>query len=255
MGVMIQVFFGVGTTTLSVVAYFISDWYTLELAMAVPVAIFLIYWWVIPESPRWLMNKFRDEEAEVIIRRAADVNRVKLPDNLFEQQEKTEAETHDNDKPKGNFFHLFTTPIMCLRTLIIFFNWFVVSMVYYGLSLNSDNLGAGSLHLNFLLAGLVEFLAIGLAMSVIDKIGRKILHCLCMIIGGVSCIVTIFTILYAEASLQWVTVMLAMIGKVGATGSFTVIYIFSSELFPTIIRHSATGASSSCARIGGMGVN
>lgn len=44
-GVMVQVFFAIGMTILSGVAYFIRDWHTLELAMAVPVGIFLIYWW------------------------------------------------------------------------------------------------------------------------------------------------------------------------------------------------------------------
>ncbi|XP_067676242.1 organic cation transporter protein-like [Haliotis asinina] len=249
-GIMIEVFFAIGMTLLSGVAYFIRDWHTLELAMAVPVALFLIYWWVIPESPRWLLNEFRDQEAEVIIRRAADVNKVTLPDKLFDNQ--TSGIDADDDKLKGSFFDLFTNPVMCIRTVIIFFNWLVVSMVYYGLSLNSDNLGAGSLHLNFLLVGLVEFPAYALSIGLLDRLGRKIMHCAMMIIGGVSCILTIFTILYAEQSLQWITVLLAMIGKLGAAAGFAIIYVFSSELFPTVIRHSATGASSSWARVGGM---
>ncbi|XP_046553874.1 organic cation transporter protein-like [Haliotis rubra] len=249
-GVFIPVFFALGMTILSGVAYFIRDWHTLELAMAVPVGIFLVYWWLIPESPRWLMNESRYQEAEVIIRRAANVNKVKLPDNFFEQPEKAEDETIDT--PKGSFFQLFTTTVMCIRTLIIFFNWMVVSMVYYGLSLNSDNLGAGSLHLNFLLVGLVELPACALVLLLLNRLGRKILHCGSMLLGGVSCILTIFTILYADQSLQWVTVLLAMIGKLGAAAGFAIIYIFSSELFPTVIRHSAAGASSSLARLGGM---
>ncbi|XP_048240204.1 organic cation transporter protein-like [Haliotis rufescens] len=181
----------------------------------------------------------------------ADVNKVKLPDNLFEEHE-TETGTHDDDKPKGSFFDLFTTPVMCTRTLIIFFNWMVVSMVYYGLSLNLENLGAGSIHLNFLLVGLVEFPALALIVGLLNRLGRKTLHCASMLLGGVSCILTIFTILYADQTLQWVTVLLAMVGKLGSTGGFLIIYIFSSELFPTVIRQSATGASSSCARAGAM---
>ncbi|XP_067675913.1 organic cation transporter protein-like [Haliotis asinina] len=249
-GAFVPIFFALGMTILSGVAFFIRDWHTLELVMAVPVGIFLAYWWLIPESPRWLLNKFRYQEAEVIIRRTANVNKVELPDNLFEEPDKTENETIDT--PKANFFQLFTTTVMCIRTLIIFFNWMVVSMVYYGLSLNSDNLGAGSLHLNFLLVGLVEFPACALVLVLLNRLGRKILHCGSMLLGGVSCILTIFTILYADQSLQWVTVLLAMIGKLGTAAGFAVIYIFSSELFPTVIRHSAFGASSSLARLGGM---
>lgn len=41
------------------------------------------------------------------------------------------------------------------RCLIIFFAWFVVSMVYYGLAFNSGNINA-SPYLVVFLAGLVE---------------------------------------------------------------------------------------------------
>ncbi|XP_067676240.1 organic cation transporter protein-like [Haliotis asinina] len=245
-GVMLETFFATGMVVLSGLAFIIRDWHTLELATAVPVAVCLVYWWIIPESPRWLLKQGRQKEAEVIMRRIADVNQVTLPDNLSQHV------TETDDNPKGSFVDLFTTPVMCTRTLIIFFNWLVVSMVYYGLSLHSDNLGAGSLHLNFLLVGLVEFPAFVLVITLLNKLGRKTMYCASLFTGGVSCILTIFPILFADQPLQWFTVLLAMIGKLGSTGGFLIMYIFSSELFPTVIRHSATGASSSCARTGAM---
>ena len=52
--------------------------------------------------------------------------------------------------------------------------------------------------------------------------------------------------------LHALTVTLAMIGKLGAAAAFAVIYVFSAELYPTIVRNAGMGASSCCARIGGM---
>ena len=43
-----------------------------------------------------------------------------------------------------------------------------------------------------------------------------------------------------------------MIGKLGIAGSFGTIWVFSSELFPTVLRNSGMGASSLFARIGGI---
>ena len=43
-----------------------------------------------------------------------------------------------------------------------------------------------------------------------------------------------------------------MIGKLGAAAAFAVIYVFSAELYPTVVRNAGMGASSCCARIGGM---
>ena len=53
-------------------------------------------------------------------------------------------------------------------------------------------------------------------------------------------------------ALQWITVILAMLGKIGAAAAFAVIYVWAAELFPTVVRNAGMGASSSCARIGGM---
>jgi OCT family organic cation transporter-like MFS transporter 4/5 len=43
-----------------------------------------------------------------------------------------------------------------------------------------------------------------------------------------------------------------MVGKLGCTAAFGVIYVFSIELFPTVVRNAGLGASSCCARIGGI---
>ena len=73
----------------------------------------------------------------------------------------------------------------------------VVSMGYYGLSLNTGNL-SGDFYLNFFLSGLAEFPAYTICVIFLDKTGRKPLHVLCMVLGGVACISTIFTTIYLD---------------------------------------------------------
>ena len=51
---------------------------------------------------------------------------------------------------------------------------------------------------------------------------------------------------------QWITTVLALIGKCGIAGAFAVTWLYSSELFPTVIRNSSMGTSSLCARVGGI---
>ncbi|KAL5009958.1 hypothetical protein ScPMuIL_012263 [Solemya velum] len=43
-----------------------------------------------------------------------------------------------------------------------------------------------------------------------------------------------------------------MLGKVGSAAAFAIIYVFSAELYPTVVRNAAMGASSCCARVGSM---
>lgn len=58
--------------------------------------------------------------------------------------------------------------------------------------------------------------------------------------------------LFQSKDLQWLTTTLAMIGKLGSAAAFAVIYVFSAELYPTVVRNAGMGASSCCARIGGI---
>lgn len=51
---------------------------------------------------------------------------------------------------------------------------------------------------------------------------------------------------------HWTVVGLSVLGKIGASTAFATIYLFSAELFPTVVRNSAMGVSSLSARIGGM---
>ena len=45
---------------------------------------------------------------------------------------------------------------------------------------------------------------------------------------------------------------LALIGKFGAAACFTIVFVYTAEMFPTEIRSTAIGCSSLCGRIGGM---
>ncbi|XP_076078144.1 organic cation transporter protein-like isoform X2 [Mytilus galloprovincialis] len=243
-GVVIEYFFAIGLVVLAGIAYAIREWKYIEIAVSVPSVFFLLYWWLVPESPRWLLSQGRHEEAEKIIRQIAKGNNVTLPEKALVNLEADKSTT-------GRVWHLFTDRVLLIRTLIIFFNWLVVSMGYYGLSLNTGNL-SGDFYLNFFLSGLVEFPAYTLCLVFLDRVGRKKLHVSCFVGGGLACICTIFTMLYADESLQPITVTLAMIGKIGIAAAFAVIYVWSAEIYPTVVRNAGMGASSACARIGGM---
>ncbi|XP_012937969.1 organic cation transporter protein [Aplysia californica] len=73
-----------------------------------------------------------------------------------------------------------------------------------------------------------------------------------MCLSGVACIGMIFPVLYGGSSLNWLTITLSMIGRFGNAAAFAIIYVFSAELFPTVMRNSGMGSSSFFARIGGM---
>jgi hypothetical protein len=75
------------------------------------------------------------------------------------------------------------------------------SMMYYGLSLNSGNL-VGDIFINFLVTGLIEYPALGFALVAINPLGRKKPYTFAMLLGGSSCLASIFVAMYGNKS-KW----------------------------------------------------
>lgn len=242
-GNIIQVVLTVGNLYLALVVWLIRDWKYFELALSLPLIVCLPYYWVIPESCRWLLSRDRKEEVIEILKKAAKINKT----HFFEKS----VEQIPPALKQGRVWQLFSSKVLAKRTLVLYFNWFVCSMSYYGTVLNIGNL-AGDLYLNFVLMVLVEFPAKAVAIYFLDKIGRKKLHIAFMIIGGIASTGTIFPILYGNGSLNPLLITLALIGKSCITGAFGTVYVLSAETYPTVVRNAGMGSSSAVARVGSM---
>ncbi|XP_017113967.1 organic cation transporter protein [Drosophila elegans] len=251
-GVAMQMFFSVGFMLTAGFAYFIHDWRWLQIALTLPGLLFVCYYWIIPESARWLLLKGRKDEAFVIIEKAAKENRVEIPSEIYEQLVDEVAEKKKQDEltasqPAATVFDLLRFPNLRRKTLLIFFDWFVNSGVYYGLSWNTNNLGGNQL-VNFMISGAVEIPGYVLLLFTLNRWGRRSILCGTMMVAGVSLLATIFV----PADLNWLIIACAMIGKLAITASYGTIYIFSAEQFPTVVRNVGLGASSMVARVGGI---
>ncbi|XP_068157507.1 organic cation transporter protein-like [Drosophila tropicalis] len=251
-GVFMQMFFSVGFMLTAAFAYFIRDWRWLQIALSLPGLLFLCYYWLIPESARWLLSKGRQDEAFVIIRKAAKVNKVEIPSEIYEQlveevaEKKKQAEL-DASKPVPSVLDLLRYPNLRRKTLLIFFDWFVNATVYYGLSWNTNNLGGNQL-LNFVITGAVEIPGYTFLLFTLNRCGRRTILCGAMVVSGVSLLLTIIV----PRDMNWLIIVCAMVGKMAITSSYGTVYIFSSEQFPTVVRNVGLGTSSMVARVGGI---
>ena len=164
-----------------------------------------------PESPKWLLTVGKIDQAEKIMRQAAKENGNELSDSWkLSQIQKPEVVKN------GNLLDLFKSKLLFLRTLVIYVNWFANSFVYYGLTLNSGNIG-GSYRLNFLINGCLEIPAYALSMWVIQKGGRKWPYVSLMIAGGVVLASTTM-VPKGQYWMNWPVLALAMAGKFCLTG-------------------------------------
>ncbi|XP_067950221.1 organic cation transporter protein-like [Watersipora subatra] len=237
----------VGVILLSGIGFALRGWRDLQLCLAcISIPFILTYWWLLTESPTWLLSQGRFEEAVQIVKRIKELNNLEDVDT--EQLVDTENE---ETQAKESWRKVLVSRTIIINILINSFGWFVGSMGYYGLALNVGNL-VGDIYVNNLIGGIVEVFAYFLLLICL-KAGRKPVYILLMSIGGVALIVSGFLIVYLpEEGLSWVIVTISMIGKFAVSAGFELIYFWSAEVYPTSMRNSMLGINSAAARVGGM---
>lgn len=249
-GVMFQLAFAAGFMLVAAWGVVIKDRMWLQIVYGAHSALLLGHWWLMDESPRWLWAHDRASEAIIIVQRALKVNRsnvkvdaAKLIGRARAQQEtKTDRSTHGT-------LDLFRTPNLRKKSLNICLNWFANSIVYYGLSLNMGNL-VGNPFVMLFLSGLVELPAYILVVFTMDRAGRRCLVSTLLLIGGACCICAANIAATSEVA-SIITVTIVLVGKACVAGSFAVVYNYTAELFPTVVRNTALGIGSMCARLSG----
>lgn len=68
-----QLPFNIGHLMLAGVGYYLRTWSSLQLALSLFSVLMLMYYWVLPESPRWLMAVGETERAVKTLEKAARV--------------------------------------------------------------------------------------------------------------------------------------------------------------------------------------
>ncbi|XP_028916798.1 solute carrier family 22 member 15-like isoform X2 [Ornithorhynchus anatinus] len=246
-GSLTNVTFAVGIAFYAILGYCIRDWRTLTLVSNSPGVLFFLLSLLLPESPRWLYSQGDVEKAEEVLQYIAHGNgnerlRIKL---------KPCVETIKIHDSAPGVLNLVKHPVLCWRTVTLMYIWYVCSLVYYGLTLNAGEL-KGSLYINIALYGLVEVPAFPLCIFFIEKswAGRQKTTAVFLIFAGFACIFSTFLPEHSDflVSPTW----LALGGKLTVSAAFNIVYIYTSELYPTVIRNAGLGVCSMACRFGGI---
>jgi len=243
-GTTMQASFALGIILFALVGFLIQDWRSLTLTVSFLGLPFISLHWLLPESPRWLLAQDRQSEAVKVLEDIARGNGTKFPEKVDLSSGKKEGGKVGEVE---TLTCLFSQPALYMATLIQFFSWFVNSAAYYGLTLAAGNSGGG-LYQATALSGAVEVPAYVLTNTLLRVLGRRRTLAGFMVIGGIACL----GIQMFSNSLPFLVPSLALLGKLSLAASFAVVYIHSSEIFPTSLRPSAMGLVTVGARLGGI---
>lgn len=207
---------------------------------AFPAAIYTLFAFTIPKSPRWLLTKFRNDEAKGVLK---IINPDQDPEKLM-LEIKDEME---NTVPNENIFlKKYRFPLI-LAFLIAFFNQLsgINALLYYAPRIFEEaGLGESTALLSSIGIGVTNMLFTLLGITLIDRLGRKQL----MYIGSIGYIISL-SLVSAAFFFSWegsiVPILLFMFIAAHAIGQGTVIWVFISEIFPNHLRGSGQSFGSS----------
>lgn len=247
LGIAIQVPFTLGGLLVGFVSWAgVRDWKMLMFCLSIPNLFILFYWFILPESPRWLLAQKDQEEYEKVIATAARINRKPLPKNIESPLIRKQIMIRVEEKTSP--VDIFSSMILMKRFLVLIFNWMIVFLCYFGITMSSASF-SDDLYLNYTLVFLVDLPSQLFCLLCLEKCGRKVLYGGSQLMAGVTFLAAVSTSILEQEVVQ---VILTLCGKFGVSSALAVMFVYTAELFPTNMRNTALGTCSLFARIGGM---
>lgn len=199
---------------------------------AFPAAIFLLLLFTIPRSPRWLVKKGRVAEAREVLQLTGDTNYERDLREIVDSIDVEQKQSAEKLLSRKYAFPIFLAVSIGLFNQLSGIN----AILYYlndifakaGFSRVSGNLQAVAI-------GATNLLFTMIAMTVIDKLGRKKL----LLVGSVGtalCLAGVAAIFFThshESLLVWL-----LVGYIAffAFSQGAVIWVYISEVFPNTVR-------------------
>lgn len=198
---------------------------------ALPALVYTLMTFSLPKSPRWLFLQGKKEEAAAILGQIYSEKETTLLMQEMEKQQE-EAPTKESIFDAGYRFPL------ALAFFIAFFNQFsgINAFLYYAPRIfEAGGLGESTALLSSVGIGLINLIFTLIGISLIDRLGRKVL----MYIGSVGYIISL-SLIAASFLLDWggmaLPVFLFLFIASHAVGQGAVIWVFISEIFPNHLR-------------------
>jgi sugar porter (SP) family MFS transporter len=219
-----------------------DSWRWMLGVQAIPSLLFFVMVFMVPESPRWLIKQNRVSEAKDVLKEIGEPEIDKAVNTI---QESLHSET---GAVKENLFNgQYNKPIF-YAVVLAMFNQFsgINAIMYYAPRIfEMTGLAKDTALLQAISIGVTNMVFTLLAISVIDKFGRKTL----LMIGSVGMVIFLGLVAYAfyTESRGGYGVMLYLVGFIAffAFSQGAVIWVFISEIFPNKVRSQGQTLGSS----------
>ena len=198
----------------------------------IPALLFFITLYFIPRSPRWLVMKKNLDEALAVLK----ITGIAQPkQELDEIVASVHLELASSVDPL--FSRQYRKPVIVAITVGLFCQLSGINAVLYYLNEIFALAGASSMSANLqaVAVGATNLVATLIAMSVIDKFGRKKLL-LTGTAGLAICLAAITAIFFTHQHMNWLLWLLMIYIALFAISQGAVVWVYISEVFPNRVR-------------------
>uniref|UniRef100_A0A3B4UJ75 Solute carrier family 22 member 6 n=1 Tax=Seriola dumerili TaxID=41447 RepID=A0A3B4UJ75_SERDU len=244
-GVIGSLAWSVGNMLLAGFALLVTDWRTLIMTVTAPLGFAVLTWWWIPESARWLLANGKVERAQFYLDKCAKFNKRPKLSAKLKLETLSNIEMLEKQDKNYTYLDLIKTPKMRQLTLLTGIVWYGVASTYYGISLNITGFGLNMYLTHFIYAA-IEVPAKLMVYCFLNIIGRRKCQAGALLLTGVCIAINIFI----PKGLWHVRAVVAILGKGLSEASFTTIFLYTTELYPTVILQNGLGYTSFMSRLG-----
>lgn len=207
---------------------------------AAPAFLFLVMLFGIPQSPRWLATQHRIDEARSVL--------ALLRSSNYEEELKEIVDSIHLERSQGSeplFQRKFRYPIFVAITTGVFNQLSGINAILYYLPFIFMAAGFSKLSgdLQAVAIGAMNLFATLLAMTFIDKLGRKVL----LLVGSAGtalCLAGVAMIFFTQHNQDWlVWILVGYIFFFAPLGA--VVWVYIGEIFPNTVRSKGQALGSS----------
>ncbi|KAG6454309.1 hypothetical protein O3G_MSEX008632 [Manduca sexta] len=235
-----------GLIVMPFIAWAVPYWRNFLRVIYAPTLLILTYSFFLDESIRWLFSKGKRDRALQVIEKIARRNGVQLDKALLSKLDYVD-ETENKPSDKRLLVKTFRSRIMMQRFLVCVVWWFTITLINYGMMISSVFID-GNKYINFALLMLMDIPANIFYWLALSKYKRKMPLLISFIVGAVLCIAQPFI----PKGYAWAGLAMFMIFEMLATFSYNIVYMYTSELFPTYTRNSIHSICSAVGRVGSL---